>query len=270
MSLKGNGLVTNNVMAESEATMKQKSPGSLNDKGNRDTSPSNKGAAGHFDFSHFDQDRRRHHEMKTEGPPPLVPILKQGSSEAAGHVTARSSLPNSSHLHSHTAATSGGVFDARNDAAHISLMADYKRMRDFIDMKSLMKPLSKEIDQSLEDIRRAVGVTMQRDHHASDLSHDHPVSSNPPSVSRQSRDHSVSSHSSRDHPASTQAHPANLPRDYHRAEFTNVHIPSKMTPISQDSMPAHRRYQANANYGELKIDVIDAFENQHRVAAPGN
>eukprot|EP00794_Sanderia_malayensis_P000108 gene108-719_t len=113
------------------------------------------------------------------GPPPLVPIAKSNdpgvtsktlvSQDSIGHSAIRdanirsSSKDSTSKLKDVTdAVLMSNRMMTGNGVRHISLKPDYQSMKESLDANSLMKPLSKEIDDSLEDLRKVVGANIYR------------------------------------------------------------------------------------------------------------
>ncbi len=96
------------------------------------------------------------------GPPPLVPITKPNDCKNSGSVNSTDrpckSVGSSSGFDSGNNALLSGRAKASNDLTHISLVPDYKSMKESLDVISFMKPLSRGIDDSIEDLRRITGA----------------------------------------------------------------------------------------------------------------
>ena len=162
------------------------------------------------------------------GPPPLVPIHKQKATDSLPSKEAQ--LPKSFRNHQdkaplrldsmrlHVSAAQG-----KNGPRHISLMSDVRAMKDSFDVDSIIRPLNKEIDQSLEDLRRAAGKSIHRE---------------------------------------TNQTSANGARDVYHVDQMNMvaHGDRKTSLQTNRDLRVEHRYLPLSEHGELRVEV-DRFEH---------
>lgn len=205
------------------ARKERTSSGSMNESSN--------GSAGN-DNTRERIDREMFHHLESKsvivGPPPLVPIHKQKANDNVPSKEAQLPKSFSSHqdkaplrldsMRSHVSAAKG-----RHGPRHISLMSDVRAMKDSFDVDSIIRPLNKEIDQSLEDLRRAAGKSIHRE---------------------------------------TNRTAANGSRDIYHADQLNLvgHGDRKASLQTNRDVRVEHRYVPHSEHGELRVEV-DRFEH---------
>ena len=190
----------------------------------------NGNAANDHTGEHVGREMVHHLESKSIiiGPPPLVPIHKQKATDSLP--SKETQLPRSFRSHQdkaplrldsmrlHVSAAQG-----KNGPRHISLMSDVRAMKDSFDVDSIIRPLNKEIDQSLEDLRRAAGKSIHRENNQT---------------------------------------AANGSRDIYRIDQMNLvaHGGRKASLQTNRDLRAEHRYVPHSEHGELRVEV-DRFEH---------